>query len=518
MTRALLSSRPRRRGGVRRRRAEATRAAAPRRGDPTQVVVELASPPLALCARRAGAARRIDAEQRRFARALRARSRRDGPLALPTRRERHVRRRFRARELARLARLPGVRHVLRPTRPTTSLAGPDAATIRARELPGARPRERGRRRSRSESSTTASTSGTRSSTRPGYTMPAGVPEGPGRVHDGEGDRRAGVPAAAARPGGTRAKPFDPEESGHADARRRASRPGNAEHARRGRRISGDRAAGVHRQLQGADRPDRRGRRARRQRARDRRRDRGRRRRRDGRDQPLDRRAGDRAVTRPRRARARRGSRRRRRRGRRGGERLRRLRRGLALVTRAARPRAITVGATTSGAPPAIAGFSSAGPTPISLRLKPDVVAPGSSILSAAPEGEWRTSSGTSMAAPHVSGAVALLLQRHPDWTPAQVKAALTATARPVIARRRPVGPTRAGAGLVDVAAADEPLFAPSPTVGLVRPRRAASSTTRARDARRRRRRRRDVGGVDRARRRAGGTTVTAAPRSRCRAR
>ena len=93
-------------------------------------------------------------------------------------------------------------------------------------------------------------------------------------------------------------------------------------------------------------------------------------------------------------------------------------------------RAITVGASTSGTAPGIASFSSSGPTPVSLRLKPDVVAPGTSILSAEPDG-WATSSGTSMAAPHVSGAVALLLQRHPEWTPDQVKAALSVTARPV---------------------------------------------------------------------------------------
>ena len=124
--------------------------------------------------------------------------------------------------------------------------------------------------------------------------------------------------------------------------------------------------------------------------------------------------------------------------------------------------AITVGATTSGVSPGIASFSSAGPTPLSLRLKPDVVAPGSSILSAQPGG-WGTLSGTSMATPHVSGAVALLLQRHPDWSPEQVKAALTVTARPVGAGGSRAAPTRAGAGLVDVAAADAPLVRPTPT-------------------------------------------------------
>ncbi len=134
--------------------------------------------------------------------------------------------------------------------------------------------------------------------------------------------------------------------------------------------------------------------------------------------------------------------------------------------------AITVGATTSGATPAMASFSSSGPTPLSLRLKPDVVAPGSGILSAQPGGRWGELSGTSMATPHVAGAVALLLERHPDWTPAQVKAALTVTARPVRAGEPAVPVTRAGAGLVDVAAADTPLLRPSPTsvsFGLVRP-------------------------------------------------
>jgi subtilisin family serine protease len=146
--------------------------------------------------------------------------------------------------------------------------------------------------------------------------------------------------------------------------------------------------------------------------------------------------------------------------------------------------AITVGATTSGDSPSMASFSSAGPTPISLRLKPDVVAPGTSILSSRPGG-WQLSSGTSMAAPHVSGAVALLLQRHPGWTPAQVKAALTATARPLSAGDGEVAPTRAGAGLVDVAAADEPLVRATPTgvsFGLVAPGTTLTRTVAIDDA------------------------------------
>ena len=133
--------------------------------------------------------------------------------------------------------------------------------------------------------------------------------------------------------------------------------------------------------------------------------------------------------------------------------------------------AITVGATTSAPSPVIAGFSAAGPTPISLRLKPDVVAPGSSILSSQPSG-WGLLSGTSMATPHVSGAVALLLQRHPDWSPEDVKAALTTTARPLQQATGRSGPTRAGAGLVDVADADAPL------VRRARPASRSASSTR----------------------------------------
>jgi hypothetical protein len=138
-------------------------------------------------------------------------------------------------------------------------------------------------------------------------------------------------------------------------------------------------------------------------------------------------------------------------------------------------KAITVAAVTSGATgavPRLAGFSSAGPTPLSLRLKPDVSAPGTGILSAVP-GDWRTLSGTSMATPHVAGAAALLREQHPTWTVAQVKAALIATGRPVNAEGAvEATPTRGGGGIVDLAAANNPLVLASPAAvsfGLVAP-------------------------------------------------
>ncbi len=69
-------------------------------------------------------------------------------------------------------------------------------------------------------------------------------------------------------------------------------------------------------------------------------------------------------------------------------------------------------------------FSSRGPAPLTYILKPDVAAPGVQINSTFPGGQYEKLDGTSMASPHITGVAALILDQHPDWTPAEVKAAM----------------------------------------------------------------------------------------------
>jgi subtilisin family serine protease len=115
----------------------------------------------------------------------------------------------------------------------------------------------------------------------------------------------------------------------------------------------------------------------------------------------------------------------------------------------------------------ITSFSSAGPTNFDHKLKPDVAAPGGQILSSTlPEfagAPFAVFDGTSMAAPHVSGGAALLLQQHPDWSPEQVKSALMTSAQPAwgnTARTQEASVLLEGGGLIDVSAANTPkLFA-----------------------------------------------------------
>lgn len=78
----------------------------------------------------------------------------------------------------------------------------------------------------------------------------------------------------------------------------------------------------------------------------------------------------------------------------------------------------------------LADFSSRGPVTSTWEIKPDVVAPGVAINSTIPGG-YLPLQGTSMAAPHVAGAAALLKQAHPDWEPEKIKALLMNTAKPI---------------------------------------------------------------------------------------
>lgn len=79
-----------------------------------------------------------------------------------------------------------------------------------------------------------------------------------------------------------------------------------------------------------------------------------------------------------------------------------------------------------------------------------IAAPGVEVMVPAPRGAYQVLSGTSLASAHVSGVAALMLQGHPDLTPAQVRDALVRTARDL---GKPGRDDLYGAGLVDAAAA-----------------------------------------------------------------
>jgi hypothetical protein len=111
-------------------------------------------------------------------------------------------------------------------------------------------------------------------------------------------------------------------------------------------------------------------------------------------------------------------------------------------------------------------FSSWG-TASDLTLKPDLTAPGGNIRSTWPHqqhgGHW-VIGGTSMASPHVAGAVALYLQAHPNASPAAVRTALQNSADPVRFSTTAVldSTARQGAGLLDVPGAVQATTVVSP--------------------------------------------------------
>ncbi|MEU6223268.1 S8 family serine peptidase [Streptomyces sp. NPDC047042] len=98
--------------------------------------------------------------------------------------------------------------------------------------------------------------------------------------------------------------------------------------------------------------------------------------------------------------------------------------------------ALTVGSTTKR--DTLSDFSSQGPRLGDDAVKPDLVAPGEDIIGARADGtnmdtpvpnpRYEQASGTSMATPHVTGAVALLAQAHSTWKAADFKRALTSSA------------------------------------------------------------------------------------------
>jgi minor extracellular serine protease Vpr len=109
----------------------------------------------------------------------------------------------------------------------------------------------------------------------------------------------------------------------------------------------------------------------------------------------------------------------------------------------------------------LAGFSSQGPTTPDLLIKPDLTSVGVNVLSSItcvgkPVGcpgdgsGWAFFSGTSMSTPHITGSAAVLLQLHPDWSPAEIKSALVNRADLVVKDAatglHDVGPTAQGAG------------------------------------------------------------------------
>ncbi|MCH7968940.1 MAG: S8 family serine peptidase [Thaumarchaeota archaeon] len=77
-------------------------------------------------------------------------------------------------------------------------------------------------------------------------------------------------------------------------------------------------------------------------------------------------------------------------------------------------------------PDFVAHFSSRGPVS-PFYIKPDLVAPGAFINTTLIDGKYNFTSGTSFAAPHVSGAAALLLQKNPDLNPEEIKSVLLTT-------------------------------------------------------------------------------------------
>ena len=104
-------------------------------------------------------------------------------------------------------------------------------------------------------------------------------------------------------------------------------------------------------------------------------------------------------------------------------------------------------------PDFVAHFSSRGPVS-PFYIKPDIVAPGAYINTTQNNAGYNFTSGTSYAAPHVSGAAALLLQKNPTLHHHEIKSILLTTAKPVSnAYGKEFSLNDAGSGRLDIASA-----------------------------------------------------------------
>jgi len=96
----------------------------------------------------------------------------------------------------------------------------------------------------------------------------------------------------------------------------------------------------------------------------------------------------------------------------------------------------------------VAPFSSRGPVTINWHVKPNILAPGVNVFSTVPGG-YDLYNGTSMAAPHIAGVVALVKEAQPNWSNEKIFAALETRAEPLTSKdKRLIEPYIQGAGLV----------------------------------------------------------------------
>ncbi|HJJ20769.1 MAG: S8 family serine peptidase [Crenarchaeota archaeon] len=104
-------------------------------------------------------------------------------------------------------------------------------------------------------------------------------------------------------------------------------------------------------------------------------------------------------------------------------------------------------------PDFVAHFSSRGPVS-PFYIKPDIVAPGAYINTTQINSSYNLTSGTSFAAPHVSGAAALLMQKNPELQNHEIKSLLVTTVKPVSnAYGQKFSIHDSGSGRLDIASA-----------------------------------------------------------------